>query len=124
MLLLGLFAVAIQSFVVQTHIHIPQYGRAQTVSLFTLVAAAIANSPALAADRNATAPRDKYPINEDPSNCPLCQEFAHSGQFVASAAALVALPVTATVHFIPWAEAAVPSFAITHIWQGRAPPQA
>lgn len=121
MILIGLLALAVQAFVVQTHIHMPQ-GRAgiQTVSVPTVVMGAVAS--AVDASAKAVTPRDKYPINEDPSNCPLCQEMSHAGQYVASAAVLLALPIAAAVHFIPWAEAAIPSFAVTHIWRSRAPP--
>lgn len=120
---LGLLALAVQSFVVQTHIHIPQvHGRAQTVSLITLAAAAVADKGPMTADASSPAPHDKYPINEDPSNCPLCQEIAHSGQYVTSAAALAALPFSVTINFVVFNEA-LPSFlAASHIWQGRAPP--
>ena len=118
-------ALAVQSFIVQTHIHIPQGGGAaiQTVSIAT-VAAHIGAKPSVpAADKTAT-PRDKYPINEDPSNCPLCQEIAHSGQYVASAAVIALLPVAVSVNFIVFDEA-LPSFlAVSHIWQTRAPPLA
>ena len=120
---LALLALAVQSFVVQTHIHIPQvHGRAQTVSLITLAATAVADKAPVTADASTPAPHDKYPINEDPSNCPLCQEVAHSGQYVTSAAALAALPFSVTVNFVVFNEA-LPSFlAASHIWQGRAPP--
>jgi hypothetical protein len=90
--LLALLAVALQSFVVQTHIHMPQRsGGIQTVSLATVVRHVATLGAAQAASKAAT-PRDKYPINEDPSNCPLCQEIAHSGQFIHSVAAVAALP--------------------------------
>lgn len=120
MILIGVLALAIQSFVVQTHIHIPQNGagKVQTVSLITLAAAAVDG----VLTHHAQAPRDKFPITEDPSNCPLCQEIAHSGQFVASAAALAVLPVTATFSFIIFVEAAPYIFAASHTWRGRAPP--
>ena len=123
-LLLGLLALAVQSFVVQTHIHIPQgAGKAQSVSLLTLAASALADKPHAAGDLcTAAVPRDKYPINEDPSNCPLCQEIAHSGQFVQSAALLAVLPFAANVHFIVFDEALPSFFAVSHIWRGRAPP--
>jgi hypothetical protein len=120
--LLALLAIALQSFVVQTHIHMPQRsGGIQTVSIATVArhAAAIAATPA--ASKEAT-PRDKYPINEDPSNCPLCQEIAHSGQFVQSAAALAAIPASVSVHFIIFSEALPSFFAVSHSWHGRAPP--
>jgi hypothetical protein len=121
MILIGLLALAIQSFIVQTHIHSPRGAAGiQTVSIATAVKGAVAS--AIDASANTIAPRDKYPINEDPSNCPLCQEISHAGQFVAGAVVLVALRAAASVHFIPWAEAAIPSFAVTHIWRSRAPP--
>jgi hypothetical protein len=121
--LLAFLAIAIQSFVIQTHIHISQgAGRGESVSLVSLVAAAVTDRASVADDQGV--PRDKYPINEDPSNCPLCQEFSHSGQFVASAAVLAALPFTVTVNFIVFEEALPAFIAVTHIWRGRAPPVA
>jgi hypothetical protein len=121
MILIGLLALAIQSFVVQTHIHSPRGAAGiQTVSIATAVKGA--TGAVAEAGSKVPLPRDKYPITEDPSNCPLCQEMSHAGQFVASAAVLVALPVAVAVHFIPWAEAAIPSVAVTHIWRSRAPP--
>jgi len=128
-MMLGLLALAVQSFVVQTHIHIPQAaGRSQSVSLITLAAAAVTDrivavSTGAVSDSSSSAvPRDKYPINEDPSNCPLCQEISHSGQFVQSAALVAALPFSINVHFIVFDEALPSFFAVSHIWQGRAPP--
>jgi len=121
--LLGLLALAVQSFVVQTHIHIPQgAGKAQSVSLVTLAASVVSDAAGNALAKAPAAPRDRYPINEDPSNCPLCQEIAHSGQFVQSAALLAVLPFAANVHFIVFNEALPSFFAISHIWRGRAPP--
>lgn len=123
--LLALLALAIQSFVVQTHIHIPQAtGRAQTVSIVALAQTILASPAADAVQDNQPAPRDRFPITEDPSNCPLCQEVAHSGQFVASAASLASVPLSATVSFIVFAEVAPYVFAASHTWRGRAPPQA
>jgi hypothetical protein len=122
---LALLALAVQSFVVQTHIHIPQTtGRAQTVSIVALAHSILANDVGSSAQSAQPAPRDRFPITEDPTNCPLCQEVAHSGQFVASAAALASVPVTATVRFIVFAEVAPYVFAASHTWRGRAPPQA
>ena len=120
--LLALFAIAMQSFVVQTHIHMRQgSGSVQTMSIVT-IAKSIGAFAAPSAGTDSVTPRDKYPINEDPSNCPLCQEFAHSGQFVQSAAALAVLPASISVHFIIFSEA-LPSFlAVSHNWHGRAPP--
>jgi hypothetical protein len=121
--LLALLAVALQSFVVQTHIHMREgSGNIQTMSIVTVAKSIGAFSAGAIA--NAETPRDKYPINEDPSNCPLCQEIAHSGQYVQSAAALAAVPASVSVHYIIFDEALPSFFAVSHSWQGRAPPRA
>jgi len=119
--LLALFAIAMQSFVVQTHIHMGQGSGIQTISIIT-AAKHIGAFSAPSATPNASAPRDKYPITEDPSNCPLCQEIAHSGQFLQSAAALAAIPASVSVHFIIFSEALPSFFAVSHNWHSRAPP--
>ena len=119
--LIALLAVALQSFVVQTHIHMGQGSGVQTMSIVTAARHIAAVAPVAEASQAAT-PRDKYPINEDPSNCPLCQEIAHSGPFVQSAAVLVALPSSVTVRFILFSQALPSFFAVSHSWRGRAPP--
>ena len=122
--LLAVVALMIQILVVQTHIHIPQTaGRLQTVSITTLAHSLVSGATVQIVDDTTTAPRDKYPINEDPSNCPLCQEIAHSGQFVHSVAALAALPAFVSVHFIVFSETLPSLFAVSHSWRGRAPPR-
>ena len=123
--LLAIVAMAIQILVVQAHIHIPQAaGRSTSVSIMTVAKTFLAGSQADTADQQAGVPRDKYPINEDPSNCPLCQEIAHSGQFVQSAAVLAYVPVWVSVHFIDFCEVLPSLLAVSHSWRGRAPPQA
>ena len=120
--LLAFLAIALQSFVVQTHIHMGQGSSGiQTISIIT-AATNIGAFSAPSATPDAATPRDKYPINEDPSNCPLCQEIAHSGQFLQSAAALAAIPASVSVHFIIFSEALPSFFAVSHNWHSRAPP--
>ena len=122
--LLAVVAMAIQILVVQAHIHIPQVaGRSASVSITTVAQTLLAGPTAEAADQQANLPRDKYPINEDPSNCPLCQEIAHSGQFVQSAAVLAHVPMWVSVHFIVFSDVLPSLFVVSHSWQGRAPPQ-
>ena len=117
----GLLAVALQSFVVQTHIHVQQPTvRAQAIDLVTLAAAPGSEF----ASGQASAPIDNYPINRDPANCPLCKELTHSGQYVSSASVLATLPITVTVNFIVFREIAPSLFAASHTWRGRAPPLA
>ena len=121
--LFGLLAVALQSFVVQTHIHVQQpVFRTQAVGLITLAAASIAGADL--ASGQTGAPVDNYPINRDPANCPLCKELTHSGQYVSSASVLATLPFPVTVNFIVFREIAPSRFAASHTWRGRAPPLA
>jgi hypothetical protein len=121
--LIGLLAVTIQSFVVQTHIHVPQMSaRAQPAGFLTLIA-----TSAGTADLSTTktsAPADQYPINRDPANCPLCKLLTHSGQYVSSVSVLATLPFPVTVNFIVFREIAPSRFAASHNWRGRAPPLA
>jgi hypothetical protein len=119
--LLGFLAVALQSFVVQTHIHVPQ---AQTVIQRASFITQIAGSASITDPGQTSAPTDQYPINRDPANCPLCKELTHSGQYVASASVLATLPFPVTVNFIVFKEIAPSLFAASHNWRGRAPPLA
>jgi len=121
--LLGFIAVALQSFVVQTHIHVPQSPvQARPVSFITLLAASTGVADLSTGEKNA--PSDQYPINRDPANCPLCKELTHSGQYVSSASVLATLPFSVTVNFIVFREIAPSLFAASHNWRGRAPPLA
>lgn len=108
-------AFALQSFVVQTHIHFTQ---ADTARL-----AAYAASHRIAHSGTGEDHHDKFPANEDPANCPICQEILHSGQFVAPAAH-VFLPPTVAVSIIAIVETELPFVvALSHDWRGRAPPR-
>ena len=119
----GLLAVALQSFVVQTHIHVQQPAfRTQAVSLITLAAISVAGTDL--SSGQAETPVDNYPLNRDPANCPLCKELTHSGQYVSSASVLATLPFPVTVNVIVFREIAPSLFAASHTWRGRAPPLA
>jgi hypothetical protein len=113
----ALTALALQVLVVQTHIHIPQ-----SQARFASFAAAILDNDEAAIP--APASGDKNPITGDQTNCPLCQGFAHSGQFVHSTSVLTTLPFPVTVSFIVFREIAPVVFAASHTWRGRAPPTA
>jgi hypothetical protein len=113
---LAFLALIIQVLVVQSHIHIPQAGgKSQNAAQVTVV-------PGTGSDVRGSGPHDKYPVNEDPWNCPLCQELAHSGQFVAGTAVLVWLAYFISVSFILVSESIRSFFAVSHSWHGRAPP--
>jgi hypothetical protein len=122
-MIIAFAALVVQSFVVQTHIHIPRASaRPESVTLLTLVGSHTA-VPASHTRNETSNPRDKYPIDEDPSNCPLCQEFAHSGQYVQSAAVLAYIAVWVSVRFVIFSEVWPSLSTVSHSWRGRAPPQ-
>ncbi len=106
----ALFAFTVQSYLTQTHIHIPP-------------------AIALAGDIGAKAPvsepakdsKDRYPANQDPANCPICQEIMHAGQLVMPVMLLV-LPSAVAFAFPVFIETVTHFRAPSHIWQGRAPP--
>lgn len=98
---LALLAFAFQSYVLQTHIHIAGDSRPAAHGVH----------------------HGKAPLGEDPSNCPICQEILHAGQFVAPTAQ-VFLPPFAAVSTILLVDATSPVVvALSHNWQGRAPPR-
>lgn len=102
-----LAAFALQSYVVQTHIHLAP---ADAAKLFV-------SGPAHGG-------HDRYPAGDDPANCPLCQEILHSGHYV-TPAALAYAPPTLAVSTVLLVDAALPFIvALSHSWHGRAPPQA
>jgi hypothetical protein len=116
----ALIAVAIQSLVVQTHIH---HRMAQFAPLPGIAAPASDVVPidGATADIPGNGPHDPFP-GDDP-NCALCQAVAHSGAFLHSAAILAHVPAWVSVHVIVF-DAVLPSLlAVSHSWQSRAPPQ-
>lgn len=101
----ALLAFAFQSYVVQTHIH-------------------FAPATTLAGAHGTSGHHDKFPANDDPANCPICQEILHNGQFIAPAAQFL-LPPTLAVSTITLVDEALPHItAPSHSWRGRAPPHA
>ncbi len=109
-----------QSFLAQTHIHISySLGTAPILDL-ARVNASVSDNPST--NEPSGVPRDKYPVNGDPANCPICQEIMHTGQLVVPAAALLVLPSAVAFGFPVFIETATHFRAPSHIWQGRAPP--
>jgi hypothetical protein len=120
-LLLTIIALAIQILIVQPHIHASRMPvRAQSVAL---VAAEILSGDTITtADQSLPAPRDRFPINEDPANCPLCQVITLASPYISAAVILIITPAETGVAFA--IEVASPVFYHTHShsWRGRAPP--
>jgi hypothetical protein len=100
-----LLALVIQGFATQTHLHW------QKVSPDSVASAA-----------NHVPGHDKYPLNQDPVNCPICQQIIHAGQFVAPAWLNPFLLVLA-ISTIEIVNIVLPGFdAVSHSWRGRGPP--
>jgi hypothetical protein len=101
--LLALMAFLFQGYLVQTHIHVAgeTAGFAQG------------------------APGHRHaPLGDDRSTCPICQQIAGHGQFL-TPAQIVHVAPSATVPTVPHAERSLPFIlALSHGWQGRAPPRA
>jgi hypothetical protein len=111
---LALFSFTVQSYLTQTHIHIPP-----ALAHLGVVGGVAGKAPA---SKASNIPKDKYPASEDPANCPLCQEIMHAGLYVVPAAAALVLPTVAAVVAVPFIETVTHFRAPSHIWQGRAPP--
>jgi hypothetical protein len=104
---LMLVAFALQSYVTQTHIHLAPGSFAS----YNQLGAAKKQLP------------DKFPAQDDPANCPICQEILHSGQFVTPSAAAVLLPSLSVSIIAIVTHIVVAPEATSHTWQSRGPPQ-
>jgi hypothetical protein len=110
-------AFAFQSYVTQTHIH---FAGEAAVDIF----APVEKSPASAkiAPQGKQNP-DKYPPKDDPANCPICQEVMHTGAFVMPDFVALLLP-SQPISIVPIVIALPAAIeAVSHAWQGRAPPR-
>jgi hypothetical protein len=107
----GLLAFTFQSYVAQTHIH--RVGQ--------IVLASIATNDA---EKTVLNKKDRLPANQEPSNCPICQELLHSGSFI-TPRAIAALPPALSISVVlVRLETTIAPAAVSHSWRGRAPPHA
>lgn len=103
LVLLALAVFTLQTYVVQTHVH-------------------FAHDPAQVTAASVKGGHGKAPANDEPQNCPICQEFLHTGQFITPTAQAL-LPPSLAVSTIALVDAALPFIhAPSHSWRGRAPP--
>jgi hypothetical protein len=98
-----LLALVVQGYVAQTHIH----------GLFP---------DNVASQASHTPGHSKYPPNDDPARCPICQQIVHGSQFVAPAW-LTPFLLALAISTIEITDVALPRFnAVSHSWRGRGPP--
>jgi hypothetical protein len=99
-----LLAFVFQGYATQTHIHVQ-------------------NVPAAVHDVKGGAGHDKYPPNDDPANCPICQQIMQAGHYVAPAW-LMPLLILQTISAIEIVTVTGPrNDAVSHNWRSRGPPQ-
>lgn len=104
----ALLAFVFQSYVAQTHIHMT--GQSLSITASADAKTAPQSKPA------------KFPANQDPANCPICQELLHSGSFITPSAVAALLPMLAVSVVAVVLETTIAPQAVSHSWRGRAPP--
>ena len=117
---LTIAAFAVQNFVTQTHVHFTPDAAA------AIAAGTAAQGPSTAGRVQARLPDRQRPgpSEDDPANCPLCQEFLYAGNYVAPADIVLLPPTLAVSTVAPETPERKYIWAASHSWQGRAPPRA
>jgi hypothetical protein len=105
--LIALLALTIQLFVVQTHVHGSGFASGTN---FQPVSTGAAHP-------------DGFPVKDDPSNCPLCQEFAHAGGILHSTQYWGWVPAFTIVSVFRFGAPVPMHLRVSHSWFGRAPPR-
>jgi hypothetical protein len=102
---LAILAFTFQCILVQSHVHGPR------------------EAPPVVHSVSVSVPVLPGPGDEDPANCPLCQEMLHAGSYVTPVAIALHLPVAVTFAAAPTLAIIFQVFSPSHNWQGRAPPR-
>jgi hypothetical protein len=108
-IVLAFFALAIQSLVVQPHIHAQPSGTALAMDISS-------------SDGGPTDSHD--PLEQAQPDCPVCQSAHQNGQYLRPSAATFALPAFVNYRGVEFSRLPAALEAVSHSWQGRAPPQA
>ena len=113
---LAVLALAIQSFIVQTHVHIHNDALTGTQLVNAVANVAAATKP--------IASKSEPRGHDDSGGCPLCQAFAHFASALVPSPPATMLPVTAAFESSAPKPTIVLGQAEAHDWQSRAPPRA
>jgi len=106
---LAIFAIALQSFIIQTHIHTPP--------------SVASSSLAKTGDDGASGTtHSKFPVSDETANCRLCQELVYAGRFVTPSSTLLIVPITVAWLLIVFLQSATIPSAQSYVWRSRAPP--
>lgn len=107
-LFVSLLAFTWQSFVTQTHRH--WGGQAYSLGI------AVSDIGGVQAQKGGQKPADT------PDNCPICQEVAHGGAYLAPAPILLDAPAILAAWFTVTLLLALALRQQSHAWRSRAPP--
>jgi hypothetical protein len=70
-------------------------------------------------------PTDSHdPLEQAQPDCPVCQSAHQNGQYLRPSAATFALPAFVNYRGVEFSRLPAALEAVSHSWQGRAPPQA
>ena len=123
-LLLTLFcllAFSFQSYISQTHIHVPGTTDLGISTDFSVKSPVFADTKAPVSKLSKT---KRVPTNgDDTSNCPLCQAVLHAGLFLTPALLVLLLPDTQSAIGPAFIVSAHTEGAPSHAWHSRGPPQ-
>ncbi|HTQ14792.1 MAG TPA: DUF2946 family protein [Rhizomicrobium sp.] len=112
--LFAVFAFAAQSYVVQTHVHIPAFEQIASDSSGHEVSPAVTRSHDVDHQRG--------PLKDDPAHCPFCQEMLYAGTYAMPAAPMVLAPVESNPQPVSPVPVSLGITSVSHDWRGRAPP--
>jgi hypothetical protein len=123
-LLLTLFcllAFSFQSYISQTHIHVPGTSDLGISAGFSVKSPVSTDSKA---STSKLSKNTRIPANgNDTSNCPLCQAVLHAGLFLTPALLVLLLPDTQGAVGPAFIVSAHREGAPSHAWHSRGPPQ-
>jgi hypothetical protein len=110
---------AFQGCVTQSHIHISSVSG---ISGNTADRGALHSIGNASGDIGKQQKRDRYPASDDPSNCPICQQIALDGHFLAAVAISSNPPPTIAFGVFIGSDVLVCPSGVSHAWRGRGPP--
>ncbi|HEY2032670.1 MAG TPA: DUF2946 family protein [Rhizomicrobium sp.] len=118
-LLLTLFcllAFSLQSYIAQTHIHVPG-------TTDPGISAPVSSHTPVSADVKKQSEHKQLPGNDDTSSCPFCQTVLHAGAFLTPSLLVLFLPDTWAIAGAALVVAPHHERAPSHAWHSRGPPR-
>jgi hypothetical protein len=112
-------AFAFQSYATQSHIH---FSSVPGISSKIADRGSPQASNIFAGHFGEQQKPDRYPPNDDPSNCPICQQIALAGHVLTAGATSLIPPSGIVFYALTRADVLLFISGVSHAWRGRAPP--